>query len=67
MKQSTVQVPKPVFPQLHSECVPVKELDITETKSSVELPALEPVGIEIDRLPQIRSHAWSGTTESPED
>ncbi|TVY83841.1 hypothetical protein LSUE1_G001618 [Lachnellula suecica] len=34
-------------PQLHSECIPRKELDNTELVPPVELPALEPVGMEL--------------------
>jgi hypothetical protein len=33
--------------QLHSECVPVGELDNTEFHPPVELPAVEPVGNEL--------------------
>ncbi|RDL38622.1 uncharacterized protein BP5553_02962 [Venustampulla echinocandica] len=34
-------------PQLHSECVPPKELDNSEVVLPAELPALEPVGMEL--------------------
>ena len=34
-------------PQLHSECIPRKEMDNTEVMQPVELPALEPVGMEL--------------------
>lgn len=34
-------------PQLHSECIPRKEMDNTEVIPPVELPALEPVGMEL--------------------
>jgi hypothetical protein len=43
--------------QLHSECVPVRELENTEVH---ELPAVEPVGMEL-HTPR------SGTMESPEE
>jgi hypothetical protein len=33
--------------QLHSECVPVRELENTEVQPPVELPAVEPVGNEL--------------------
>jgi len=33
--------------QLHSECIPVKELENCEVLPPVELPALEPVGSEL--------------------
>jgi hypothetical protein len=34
-------------PQLHSDCVPRKEMPNTEVAAPVELPALEPVGMEL--------------------
>lgn len=33
--------------QLHSDCIPVKEMENTEVVAPVELPALEPVGQEM--------------------
>lgn len=33
--------------QLHSECIPRKEMDNTEIAPPVEMPALEPVGMEL--------------------
>ena len=37
----------PGKPQLHSECIPRKEMENTQVIPPVELPALEPVGTEL--------------------